>query len=123
MTTTKRDGPKIGVVGPCSAGKSTLIEGLKLHGVNAKHIAQEHSHVKNMWQRLTNPDILIFLDVSYPAAQARRKLNWNKDEYTQQQERLRHARAHTDFYLLTDGMSPDDVLRNVLFFLKELSYA
>ena len=123
MTITKKDAPLIGVVGPCSAGKTTLISALESHGVRARHIAQEHSYVKEMWKRFTNPDILIFLDVSYPVAQERRQLNWNEDEYAQQQKRLAHARSHTDFYLLTDGMSPDDVLQKVMGFLKELSDA
>jgi len=26
---------------------------------------QEHSYVKDMWLRLTNPDVLVFLDASY----------------------------------------------------------
>ena len=56
------DSPKIGVVGPCAAGKTTLIAGLRNHGYTAKHIAQEHSYVPAMWQLLTNPDILIYLD-------------------------------------------------------------
>ena len=50
----------IGIVGPCAAGKSTLVADLAKHGYRTRHIAQEHSHVKDMWQRLTNPDLLIF---------------------------------------------------------------
>ncbi len=55
----------IGVVGPCGAGKSSLVAGLKAEGFLVRHIAQEHSYVPDMWKRLSNPDILIYLDVSY----------------------------------------------------------
>ncbi len=68
----------IGVVGPCAAGKSTLIAGLTRLGYRTRHIAQEHSYVKDMWQRLTNPDILVFLDASYPTTCQRRKLDWTR---------------------------------------------
>lgn len=113
----------IGVVGPCSSGKSTLVTGLKKRGFNARNIAQEHSYVKNMWQRLTNPAILIFLDVSYPIAQKRRKLNWNTGEYEIQKNRLRHARQHADFYLQTDNLTPEEVLIHISDFLKEFADA
>ncbi|MDI6694495.1 MAG: hypothetical protein QME21_05575 [Anaerolineales bacterium] len=108
----------IGVVGPCAAGKTTLISGLKEHGYTARHIAQEHSYVADMWQRITHPDVLIYLDVSYPLTLQRRKLDWNEDEYQEQVRRLRHARQHADFYLLTDTLTPEQVLENVLMFLQ-----
>ncbi len=108
----------IGVVGPCSSGKSTLVAGLVKHGIYARNIAQEHSFVKDMWRRLTNPDILIFLDVSYSIAQERRKLNWNTEEYKEQKHRLRDARQHANFYLDTNELSPEEVLGTVLTVLK-----
>jgi len=119
MTINKEDF-LIGVVGPCSAGKSTLVMGLEKRGFHrARNIAQEHSFVKDMWRRLTNPDILIFLDVSYPVAQERRKLSWNTSEYEEQKYRLRDARQHADFYLDTDGLTPEEVLEKVLAFLED----
>lgn len=122
MTTTKQPPPLVGVVGPCKAGKSTLIAALQKHGVRARHIAQEHSYVKDMWRRLSKPDLLIFLDVSYPVAQERHQLTWTLSEYETQVQRLRHAREHADFYVLTDGKSPEDVLQKALNFLKEINY-
>ena len=98
-------GLRIGVVGPCTAGKSTLIHNLEQYGIEARHIAQEHSYVPYMWQRITNPDVLIFLDVSYPVSLRRRKMNWNMQEYEEQQRRLEHARLHCDFYILTDPLN------------------
>lgn len=112
----------VGVVGPCSSGKSTLVAGLKKRGVHARNIAQEHSYVKDMWRQLTNPDILIFLQVSYPVAQKRRKLNWNLGEYEEQIYRLRNADQYADFHLNTDGLTPKEVLNAVLDFLKKTGF-
>jgi deoxyadenosine/deoxycytidine kinase len=109
---------KIGIVGPCAAGKSTLIAGLRLRGYQAKHIAQEHSYVKDMWQRLTNPDILIYLDVSYPATLERRKLNWTEAEYQVQIQRLAHAYQHADLIIDTDPLPPEQVADEVVKFIE-----
>ena len=114
-----KDKAKIGVVGPCGAGKSTLIASLKKHGYNVKHIAQEHSYVPSMWHRITNPDILIFLDVSYEISTRRRKLNWTEGEYAEEHYRLRDARQHADLYVDTNNLNPQDVLQRVLAFLEK----
>jgi cytidylate kinase len=114
-TSTGRQQPfLIGVVGPCGAGKSTLVANLQNCGLQARAIAQEHSFVPSMWQRLTNPHVLIYLDVSYENTVQRRKLDWTVDEYSQQLHRLRHARAHADIYIDTNPLSPQQVLENVL---------
>jgi len=107
----------IGVVGPCGAGKTTLMEGLKRHSFRARAIVQEHSYVPSMWQRITNPDILVFLDASYLVTCERRKLDWTESEYAEQQRRLVHAREHADLYLLTDELSIEEVLARVLEFI------
>jgi deoxyadenosine/deoxycytidine kinase len=109
----------IGVVGPCASGKSTLIANLKQYGIAARHIAQEHSYVADMWQRITHPDLLIFLDVSYELSNARRRLDWSPKDYAEQQYRLRHARQNADLYIQTDVLSPDDVLHSVISFLEK----
>jgi deoxyadenosine/deoxycytidine kinase len=103
--------PLVGVVGVCSAGKSTLIEGLNQRGINARHIAQEHSYVQDMWKRITNPDILIFLDTSYLEATKRGQLNWTEAEWDEQKRRLAHAQAHADIYIHTDTLSIEQVLK------------
>lgn len=108
----------IGVVGPCAAGKTTLINGLRALGYRAKHIAQEHSYVPTMWQKLTNPDILIYLNVSYPQSILRRQLNWTMDEYETQLQRLRHARQHADLEIETDNLTPEQVLAIALDYIK-----
>jgi deoxyadenosine/deoxycytidine kinase len=111
--------PLIGVVGPCASGKSTLTAGLAGLGYRSRHIAQEHSYVKDMWQRLTNPDILVFLDASWPITCQRGKLNWTEAEWQEQQFRLRHARENADLYLDTDGLSMQQVLQRVVRFVDE----
>ena len=111
--------PLVGIVGPCAAGKSTLIQNLAGRGYRLKHIAQEHSYVPDMWQRLTQPDVLVFLDVTFEESNRRRPMPWQKADYAEQQRRLRHARQHADFYLLTDGMTPEEVATHVETFLRD----
>jgi thymidylate kinase len=109
----------IGVVGPCSAGKSTLIHALIERGYRARHIAQDHSYVPDMWKRMVNPDVLIYLDVTYEISMTRRPLDMGKQEFSEQVERLSHAREHADFYLETDDLSPVQVIVRVLAYLRE----
>jgi cytidylate kinase len=110
-------GPLIGVVGPCGSGKSTLCTGLTRLGYRSRHIAQEHSYVKDMWQRLTRPDILVFLDASHQTTCQRRKLDWTEAEWEEQQRRLSHARANAGLYLDTDGLSIEEVLDRVVAYV------
>ena len=101
----------IGIVGPCGAGKSSLAEKLSPHYSSVRAIAQEHSYVPYMWQRLTNPDVLIYLEASYPVTIQRRKLNWTEAEYRIELERLAHARQHADITIQTDGLDIEGVAR------------
>lgn len=112
--------PLVGVVGPCGAGKSTLIAALEARGYRCRHIAQEHSYVKDMWKRVSNPDVLIFLHASFPVCTARRRLDWTEEEYAEQQRRLAHARAHADLVVDTDALSPQQVAARALEFLNSL---
>ena len=108
----------IGVVGPCGSGKSTLIAGLEREGFRCRHIAQEHSYVQYMWKRITNPDLLIYLNSSFEVSTQHRKLNWNEAEYKEQLRRLDHARQHADLIIETDNLSPAEVLERALSFIK-----
>ena len=107
----------IAVVGPCTSGKSTLVHALRDLGYNARMPAQEHSYVPDMWQRLTRPDVLIYLDVSWEAARTRRPIAWGPERIADENERLAHARAHADLYLDTDSLSVEEVRERVLEFL------
>jgi guanylate kinase len=111
--------PLIGVVGPCASGKSTLIAGLTRLGYRTRHIAQEHSYVKDMWHRLTNPDILVFLDAAHLTTCRRRKLDWTEADWQEQQNRLSHARANADLYIDTDNSSIEEVLNRVITFVEK----
>lgn len=111
----------LGVVGPCGSGKSTLITGLERHGYACRHIAQEHSYVQAMWQKIAKPDILIFLDASFSVSTARRKLNWQKTDHEEQYRRLAHARQHADVVIDTDALTPEQVLERVLKYLREIN--
>lgn len=119
MTASKS--PLIGVVGPCGAGKTTLIEALDSLGYATRHIAQEHSYVKDMWKRITNPDVLIFLQASFPITKQRRSrmIHWNQADYNEQQRRLEHALEHADLVIDTDNLSIEEVLERVLSFVEK----
>lgn len=108
---------KIGLVGPCAAGKTTLTNLLRARGLTIKPIAQEHSYVQQMWQIITKPDVLIFLEVSFENTILRRKLNWNQDEYNEQLRRLAHAHQHADLVIDTNGLTPEQVVKRILDFL------
>ncbi len=110
--------PLIGIVGPCGSGKSTLVAGLTKHGYRCRHIAQEHSYVRHMWQVITNPDILIFLQCSFEISTSRRKLNWLPADYEEQLRRLSHAHEHADLIIDTNLFNADEVLARVLDFLR-----
>jgi cytidylate kinase len=112
----------IGIVGPCASGKSTLIAGLQAHGFHARHIAQEHSGVPEMWRKITNPDVLIYLHVSYPVSLQRRQQTLSEAEYQEQVHRLRHARQFADLLIETDELSASEVLQKVLSHLQGTQY-
>jgi deoxyadenosine/deoxycytidine kinase len=108
----------IGVVGPCGAGKSSLVAGLNQQGYTVRHIAQEHSYVPDMWRRISHPDILIYLQVSYENTVLRRNLDWTVEEFSEQLRRLKHAREHADLVINTDELTVPEVLSIVIRFIK-----
>lgn len=73
-----------------------------------------------MWQRMTNPDILIFLDASFPVSTARRKLIWKPEDHQEQYRRLAHARQHANLVIDTDPLTPAQVLQKALDYLREI---
>ena len=97
---------KIGVVGACGTGKSELASRLIAHGYEVRHIAQEHSFAPKMWKVISNPDILIYLHVSYPNTLNRKNFKWTEKEFMEQIYRLRHARKHADLKIDTDQFNP-----------------
>jgi thymidylate kinase len=111
----------IAIVGPCGAGKTVLADGLKQRDIYARQIAQEHSFVQDMWQVVTQPDILIYLDASFTTCTTRKQFNWRPQEYERQLHRLAHAREHCSIYVDTDALTIEQVLHEVLDQLHEIS--
>jgi hypothetical protein len=102
-------GPRVAVVGPDAAGKSTLVKRLTALGYNAHSCAQDHSYVPDMWRRVVRPDFLIFLDAGLETIVQRRRVYWGQERLDALQGRLSHARAHCDLYLPTDDLTPEEV--------------
>ncbi len=113
--------PVVIIVGPCGSGKTTLVNDLVRHKINARQVSQEHSFVPDMWLKLADPDILVFLDASFQTCKNRKQFNWTPADYDEQKRRLRHAHAHCDIYIQTDGKSPSEVLQKALVELENVS--
>ncbi|MCO5189406.1 MAG: hypothetical protein M9918_14570 [Anaerolineae bacterium] len=110
---------RLALVGPCASGKSTLATYLKAAGYIVRQPTQEHSFVPDMWQKMSKPDILIYLDVSYEAYLQRRPHQDHGAQYHEEQmQRLAHARTHCDLYVDTSGLSAEEVRAQVERFLE-----
>ena len=112
------DRPRIAVVGPCGAGKSTLVERLQGRGYHIRSVSQEHSYIPDMWRRVARADILIYLDAALETIAKRREIDWGQERLDQLNARLHHARAHADFYLPTDDLTAEGVAEKVAAFLE-----
>lgn len=96
-----------------------LAQALKTAGFVVRQPAQEHSYVPQMWQRISKPDVLIYLDVNYENVLARRPKNAGGPErLAEQHRRLAHARRHCDLYVDTSGKTPVEVRQDVFEFLQ-----
>ena len=111
---------RIGIVGPCAAGKTTLQNNLNRRGYDAHAIAQEHSDVQDMWQQITQPDILIYLDVSIENIHRRLKVNWEQAYIDEMNRRLTHAREHVHFFIDTNLLTPAQVCSAAIDFLHSI---
>ena len=109
-------GPRVVIVGPCAAGKTTLVSRLHALGFDAHACAQEHSGVPYLWQ-LSEPDLLVFLDADRATIGARRGYEWPAPLNDAQQARLAHARAHADLYLDSGPLTPDEVAARAADFI------
>ncbi len=111
--TDRGSGFLIGVVGNCTSGKTTLVEGLRSLGYHAVNIAQEHSTAPCLWRR-KNPDFLICLSSTLETSRRRREIYWGQERLNDQWQRLSHARAHAHLYLPTDNLTVTEVLATVV---------
>lgn len=113
--------PNVAIVGVCAAGKSTLAEGLKAHGVQALTVPAEHSSVRRLWERL-HPEcnILVMLDAEFETTKQRRPtIMYGPERIVEQRRRLAIARESCDLYLPTDDLSIDGVRERVLAWIEE----
>jgi deoxyadenosine/deoxycytidine kinase len=109
---------RVAVVGACASGKSTLVASLRALGFDARHVAQDHSFVPDMWKRIGRPDALIFLDVNYETIKARRpKTTYRRTDFAEQERRLAHARENCNLNINTNLLSPENVLAEAMSFL------
>jgi hypothetical protein len=108
------------VVGPCAAGKTTLVKGLIARGyAGARLVVQEHSGVHDLWARRGRPEALIYLDVQVAAMNRRQgRADWTDEARAEQLLRLESARRECDFYLPTDDLTILQVLEAVVRFLE-----
>ncbi len=112
---------QIVVVGPCAAGKTTLVNGLRAQGfTSARLVAQEHSGVYGLWAKHVQPDVLIFLDVQAATMNRRQgRTDWTDAARAEQLLRLGNARCKCDLYLSTDDLTISQVFEAVVQFLEE----
>ncbi|HEY80188.1 MAG TPA: hypothetical protein EYP25_07210 [Anaerolineae bacterium] len=115
------EAPVIHIVGVCGSGKSTLARHLTARGYRARQISQEHSGAPELWRWKRVPDALIYLDASGEAVRRRYPgLNMTDEYLAMERERLAHARAHADCLILTDGLTPEQVLARAMACLEEM---
>jgi chloramphenicol 3-O-phosphotransferase len=108
---------KIVVVGPCAAGKSTLVTALRALGYDAHVSGQEHSEIATLWQH-SQPDVLIALDVDIAAVRARRGGSWPEWLHDQQVRRLAAASQAADLAIDTTALSPQTVVAAAVAYLE-----
>lgn len=111
------DSRTIVVVGPCAAGKTTLVDALVARGYNAYAVAQEHSIIKDLWSR-RDPDVLVALDLDLSVVRERRSPTWSADIYEKQHERLQPAFDAADLFIDTGEHDIESALRMTLDLLE-----
>lgn len=112
---------RVGVVGVCGSGKTSLVWRLRRVGYDAAEIAQEHSYVPDMWRRIHPPDVLIFLDAEYETVAQRRPNSLMTPRlYREMLSRVQHAREHADLIIATDGLDEEGVFREAVTYLTRL---
>jgi len=114
-----RDRRRIVVVGACASGKSLLVSGLRAHGYRARQCLQEHSYVPDMCYRLSQPDVVIYLEATLETIARRRKIDYGMTYWEEQKRRLRYVATHADLVLDTDLLQPADVLARTLDYLRD----
>ncbi len=108
---------RVVLVGVCGSGKTALAQGLRRLGYEVRECGQEHSEVPYMWQAISRPDVLIYLDASEEVIYRRGQRHYVVGCVDEQRRRLAHARMHCDLYVMTDDLAEAQVLAQVAEFL------
>lgn len=104
---------RVVIVGHCASGKTTLVERLRVHGVDASAVGQEHSDIDDLWNHYS-PDVVVFLDVSLDVVRKRRRNpDWPEWIFELQTERLEAARKRADVEVDTTVNDADETFRIV----------
>jgi hypothetical protein len=108
------------VVGVCGSGKSELKRRLTARGLSVHTVAQEHSHIPELWRHEVVPDVLIFLQASTRVVRRRGRYGMPSWELAQQRRRLAHARRHAHLRIQTDRLAPEKVEEVAASFLRNV---
>jgi broad-specificity NMP kinase len=105
---------RVAIVGTCASGKSSVVARLRVRGVDAFAVAQEHSVVSELWNH-RQPDHVVVLEARLETVRARRDDPvWPEWIYDLQQERLISAREHADVVVQTDDRGLDEVVDTII---------
>ena len=101
--------------GPGGSGKSTVVAGLRARGYRAFQVSQEHSGVPDLWRRRHPQSLLVYLEASNEVLRQRYShLNLTDAYLAEERRRLQHARKHADCSLVTDDLTPDEIVTIVI---------
>lgn len=104
----------LAIVGPCAAGKSTMVRALVAIGVPAREVAQEHSRVPHLYARRAPPTALVYLAADWKTVAARRGRRDSRPQYEEELRRLAAAKATAGLVVHTDGLQPDAVRERIV---------
>lgn len=112
-----RDPRSIVVVGPCGSGKTTIVNRLTMLGYNARAVGQEHSIIRDLWNR-SSPDVVVALDTPLSVVRTRRSPDWPAAIYDAQHERLARAFRGADIRLDTGTCTVDEAVASIVRWLQ-----
>ena len=102
------------LVGVCGSGKTELVRRLRLRGIDARVVAQEHSEVRTLWRHLGNPDAVVYLSARTRTVQRRGRSTLSIAILSEQRRRLADARRIATVRIRTDEVSPEVVEARVI---------
>ncbi len=114
--------PIIKVVGVSASGKSTLVKELRQAGYDARPVSQEHSAVRQLWKQFGITKVMIYLDVSLEAQQARRSdVEWDQAARAEEIDRLSNAQENAELRIDTSQMQPQEVCKIAFSYLESIN--